>query len=132
RHLPTAYCPLPTAYCLLAREDRMRLSGRGAAALAILLLAAPAFAHHGKDFLITATDDLPLRGHLYALLSVDDTIDRDSGRRSVEITPGVLFAVTDRLSLEPHGHFDREEGAGRYRYVATAVEARYRAGYIGR
>ena len=37
-----------------------------------LLPARPALAHHGKDFLLTATDDMPLRGHLYALLSVDE------------------------------------------------------------
>ena len=40
----------------------MRFIRRAAAALAGVLLAAPAFAHHGKDFLITATDDMPLRG----------------------------------------------------------------------
>src|SRR5881398_674720 len=67
----------------------------------------PAFAHHGKDFLLTATDDMPLRGHLYALLSVDDGIEREEGRRNVEITPGVLFAVTDHFSLEPHFHVAR-------------------------
>jgi hypothetical protein len=91
----------------------------------------PAFAHHGKDFLLTATDDMPLRGHLYALLSVDDGIEREEGRRNVEITPGVLFAVTDHFSLEPHFHVAREEDSDGYRYSAAAVEARYRAGYLG-
>lgn len=102
------------------------------AALVIMLPAAPARAHHGKDFLLTATDDMPLRGHLYALLSVDDTLERPDGRRGVEITPGVLFAVSDRFSLEPHGHFARQESGDGYRYSATAVEARYRIGYVGR
>src|SRR5260221_14676607 len=78
------------------------------AGLSLLWLPAPAAAHHGKDFLLTATDDMPLRGHLYALLSVDDAIERDSGHRSIEITPGVLFAVTNRFSLEPHGHIARD------------------------
>src|SRR5262249_49364056 len=98
----------------------------------IFLLPAPASAHHGKDFLLTATDDMPLRGHLYALLSADDTIERDGGHRSVEITPGVLFAVTNRFSLEPHVHIARDEEGNDYRYGATAVEARYAVGYIGR
>jgi hypothetical protein len=91
----------------------------------------PAFAHHGKDFLLAATDDMPLRGHLYALLSVDDSIEREGGARSIEITPGILFAVTDRFSLEPHFHVAREEDSDGYRYSAAAVEARYRAGYLG-
>jgi hypothetical protein len=100
--------------------------------LAGLLATSPAVAHHGKDFLLTATDDMPKRGHLYALLSVDDAFERGEGRRGVEITPGVLFAVSDRFSLEPHGHFAREEDGHDYDYEATAIEARYRAGYVGR
>ena len=75
---------------------------------------------------------MPLRGHLYTLLSVDDTIETDSGHRSIEITPGVLFAVTNRFSLEPHVHIARDEEGSHYRYGASAVEARYAAGYIGR
>jgi hypothetical protein len=94
-------------------------------------LPAPALAHHGKDFLLTATDDMPLRGHLYALLSVDDFIERGGGR-SIEITPGSLFAVNDRLSLEPHVHITRQEEGHGYRFGASAIEARYRAGYVGR
>ena len=102
------------------------------AGLSTLLPIAPASAHHGKDFLLTATDDMPLRGHVYALLSVDDTIESNSGHRSIEITPGVLFAVTDRFSLEPHVHIARDEEGSHYRYGASAVEARYAVGYVGR
>src|SRR5437588_504697 len=102
------------------------------AGLLLLVPARPACAHHGKDFLLTATDDMPLRGHLYTLLSVDDAIDRDSGTRGIEITPGFLFALGDRLSLEPHFHVAREEETHHYRYAATAIEARYRFGYLGR
>lgn len=101
------------------------------AGLIALLLAAPAFAHHGKDFLLTATDDMPRRGDLYALLSFDRAIERDEGHRSAEITPGLLFGVSDRLTLEPHFHFAREEDGNSYDYEAASIEARYRAGYIG-
>jgi hypothetical protein len=100
--------------------------------LAALLCAGPASAHHGKDFLLTATDDMPLKGHIYALLSVDDTIEREGGRRGVEITPGILFALSNRFSLEPHVHIAREEDGNAYKYGATAVEARYAAGFIGK
>jgi hypothetical protein len=100
--------------------------------LAALLSAGPASAHHGKDFLLAATDDLPLKGHIYALLSVDDFIDRDEGKRGVEITPGVLFALGRRFSLEPHAHIAREEDGNGYEYGATAIEARYAAGFIGK
>jgi hypothetical protein len=117
---------------LAPARHSMALAMTIVAGLILLLRPAPAAAHHGKDFLLTATDDMPLRGHLYTLLSVDDTIESDSGHRSIEITLGVLFAVTNRFSLEPHVHIARDEEGSRYRYGATAVEARYAIGYVGR
>src|SRR5438034_711130 len=81
-----------------------------------LLAAAPAFAHHGKDFLLTATDDMPLLGHVYALLSVDDTFEAGATRRSIEITPGILFGLSNRFSLEPHVHIARTEEGNDYKY----------------
>lgn len=130
-------CPLdsrphPKTYRRPARRLAGRMLTAGWAGLAALLLAAPAFAHHGKDFLLTATDDMPLRGHVYALLSVDDTIARGEGVRGIEITPGVLFAVSERFSLEPHVHIARDPESHDYKYDATAVEARYKIGYLGR
>jgi hypothetical protein len=98
--------------------------------LLALTPARPAHAHHGKDFLLTATDDMPLLGHPYALLSVDDTLDR-GGSRGVEITPGFLVGVSQRFSLEPHGHFARMDSGNGYRFAATAFGGLYRIGYLG-
>lgn len=101
-----------------------------AAAPALAALAPPAGAHHGKDFLLTETDDMPLPGHAYLVLSSDTNIDPD-GTRSNEITPGALFAVGDRVTLEPHFHVTRTPGQG-YHYDATALEGRYNVGFLPR
>jgi hypothetical protein len=101
-------------------------------ALVGLFTAAPAFAHHGKDFLLTSTDDMPQPGHIYSLLSSDNSFERGGTRRSIEYTPGVLFALGSRFSLEPHGHIARSEEGNDFQYGATAIEARYRIGFLGR
>ncbi|HEY3413130.1 MAG TPA: hypothetical protein VGM51_08740 [Armatimonadota bacterium] len=96
--------------------------------LLLALAAAPAAAHHGKDFMLVATDDMPLAGHAYASLSTDTIIARD-GSRTTEITPGVLISLGDRVSVEPHFHLSAPPGGG-YRYEATAGEVRYRIGNL--
>ena len=127
---------------IASRSDRVgrsstaaRRPGTMTAALVVglfaLMPARPARAHHGKDFLLTATDDMPLRGHPYALLSVDDTLDRGGGGRGVEITSGFLVPVSERFSLEPHGHFARTDSGNGYRFAATAIGGLYRVGYLG-
>lgn len=98
------------------------------ASVAALALALPTWAHHGKDFLLTETDDMPLQGHVYAVVSSDTNIDTD-GSRSNEITPGALFAVADRVTLEPHFHVTRTADQG-YHYDATALDMRYNVGYL--
>lgn len=101
------------------------------AGMITLIASSPALAHHGKDFMLTSTDDIPLQGHVYALVSVDDTLDPKDGSRTVETTPGLLFSVGPNTSLEPHVHLDKTEGGG-YGYAATAVELRHRFGFIGK
>jgi len=95
-----------------------------------LVTALPVEAHHGKDFMLTSTDDMPLQGHIYPLVSEDDTFDPADSSRSNELTPGILFAIGPNSSLEPHLHFERNGGL-HYGYGATAVEIRHRIGFIG-
>jgi hypothetical protein len=100
------------------------------ATVAMGLAAAPSLAHHGKDFLLLETDDLPSPGHVYALAAAD-TIRTGDGERATEITPALVFGLGNRLALEPHFHFARE-GENRFRYDATALGIRYRIGNLGR
>lgn len=101
------------------------------ASCAISLIAAlPASAHHGKDFLLLETDDMPLAGHVYALASLDTNVDND-GAHSSEITPALLFSVGKNLTLEPHFHLHQEPGES-FRFESTALDIRYRLGSIGR
>lgn len=105
--------------------------GAGLALTMSLVVAAamPANAHHGKDFLLLETDDMPTPGAVYLLGSVDTNIDPD-GTRSTEITPGVLFG-NNKFAFEPHFHLNQSK-TDHLHYDATAMEVRYRIGNIGR
>ncbi len=104
------------------------------AGLCALALCLPAQAHHGKDFLLLETDDMPEKGHVYGIVSVD-TLRDNEGARTTEITPGLLLG-TDRWAFEPHFHLARTRGTGAsddgFHYDATAFGVRYRVGNIGR
>jgi hypothetical protein len=93
-------------------------------------LAGPAAAHHGKDFLLLETDDMPAQGHAYGLLSSDDSIEKDGGR-STEVTPGFLFGLGDKWSVEPHFHVARSSDRD-WRYSASAIGVKYRIGNLPR
>lgn len=97
---------------------------------ASMMLARPAAAHHGRDFLLLETDDMPAKGQSYAVLSVD-TKRNAAGDHATEITPGVVLGLGKRLVVEPHFHLEREP-SDEFRYAASAVGLRYRLGDLGR
>jgi hypothetical protein len=66
-------------------------------------VAAPASAHHGRDFLLVRTAELPHRGQVF-LVPRQDWIDTGDGQE-FEFEPSLLVALHDRLALEAHGHF---------------------------
>lgn len=90
--------------------------------------AVSASAHHGKDFLLLETDDMPLPGHVYAITSTDTLVDAD-GVRTTEITPGLLFGLGNRVAIEPHFHVARSADRS-WHYDATAAEIRFASGNL--
>ena len=96
---------------------------------ALALTSRPASAHHGRDFLLIETDDMPARGEAYGVLSLDTVRDKD-GEHSTEITPGVVLRAGSRIAIEPHFHVEREAGED-FKYAAAAVGVRYRLGDLG-
>jgi hypothetical protein len=91
-----------------------------ATTLAILAAAAPARAHHGKEFLVVETYELPHPGHLY-LLSNQDLV-RAGGENFLSFSPGLLVGVTERFAVEVHGHFEKGPGEGwAFEAIAPAV-----------
>ena len=97
---------------------------------ALALLSRPAAAHHGRDFLLIETDDMPARGETYGVLSLDTVRSKD-GDHATEITPGVVLRAGSRIAVEPHFHVAREAGEN-FKYAAAAVGVRYRIGDLGR
>jgi hypothetical protein len=91
--------------------------------LAALLCAAvslPAFAHHGKDFLVVESYEVPHPGDAYALATTEYL--RDGGAEESEIEPSVLFGIADGLAGEMHAHLAKAPGESfKYEAVAPAL-----------
>jgi hypothetical protein len=89
-------------------------------ALALLLCAAPAIAHHGKDFLIVESYELPHPHEIYFVSS--EMFSRADGENFFTTEPSLLFGLTPRFAGEVHVHFVREPGESlHYEAVAPAV-----------
>lgn len=73
--------------------------------IVLLLLAAPLFAHHGKDFLLVESYELPHPNTLYAVSAEELMFGRGSATFRDE--PSLLFGVTDRVAAEVHAHIER-------------------------
>jgi hypothetical protein len=96
---------------------------------AAVLVATPAHAHHGKDFLVVETVGLPHRGDVY-FFSSQDFVSDDAGATAVEVSPAFLIGLSRGLAFELHGHAVREEG--RWTYEATAPALRVQLPGAGR
>lgn len=76
-----------------------------AAALGFLCVPASSYAHHGRDFLLLQTADLPHGGQIY-FVSRQDYVSEEEDE--VEWEPTFLVGILDRLTFEAHGHVARE------------------------
>jgi hypothetical protein len=74
-------------------------------------------AHHGKDFLIVESYELPHPGDVYFVSS--GAIARDGSDTALELEPSLLIGVCPRVALELHAHIDREPHEA-ISYEATA------------
>lgn len=92
--------------------------------LALLLsLVSPASAHHGRDFLLSQSADLPHPGEFFIiprLIYVDE-----SEGDEFEFEPTFLLGGTDWIAFEVHGHVAKEGGESwEYESTAPAVHLR--------
>ena len=97
-------------------RSRKRVAGPAVAFL-LFLATPPALAHHGKDFLLAESCDLPHRGDLYLVATADSV--RDGGESEEEVSPALLVGIAPRFAVELHGHLGKVGGEG-WRYEATA------------
>ena len=88
-----------------------------ASGLVWLFSPAAAFAHHGRDFLLVETADLPHKGQVYGIAR-QDYID-EGEEDEIELEPAVIWGVTDRFALEIHSHIARE-GDESFEYESTS------------
>jgi len=87
----------------------------------VAALAPAARAHHGKEYLLVQTTELPHRGGVFVLS--DQAAQREQGETALSLGPALLVGLVDRVSIEVHSHMHREPGEG-LSYEATAPELR--------
>ena len=86
----------------------------------LLLCAVPAKAHHGKDFLIVESFELPHPHDIY-FVSSELFLHRDDGT-FISTEPSLLFGLTHRVAGEVHVHIAKEPGESlRYEAIAPAL-----------
>ncbi|HEY8712927.1 MAG TPA: hypothetical protein VIM68_08640 [Thermoanaerobaculia bacterium] len=94
-----------------------------AAGLLACFVATPAFAHHGKDFLIVESYELPHPSAIYAISSEQLVFDRSNVTFRDE--PSLLIGLTDRVAAEVHAHIQKmPHGSASLGAVAPAVHVR--------
>ena len=69
-------------------------------------LVQNAAAHHGKDFLIVESYEVPHPGDVYFVSSA--AIFHDGSSTTVEVEPSLLIGVVPRVAFELHSHVSRE------------------------
>lgn len=88
--------------------------------LAALVEATPARAHHGKDFLLVETYEIPHPRQAYFISSQD--LVREEGLDHLSASPGVLVGVGHPLAFELHAHIEKAPDEGwRYEAIARAI-----------
>ncbi|MGE5813880.1 MAG: hypothetical protein ACM36C_05285 [Acidobacteriota bacterium] len=94
------------------------------AAIAIVFaVGAGLDAHHGRDFLLARTAELPHPGQIF-LVPRQDVI-RQLPTTVIELEPSLMFGASERLALEIHSHIAREDETGfAYESIAPAVHVR--------
>jgi hypothetical protein len=90
-----------------------------AVAVGIFSTVAGAQAHHGKDFLLAESYEIPHPWDFYFASSL--VLVEQGGRTELELEPSILFGVFPRLAFELHAHTSWEEReAPRFEAVSPA------------
>jgi hypothetical protein len=93
------------------------------AALALLFSAMPLFAHHGRDFLLLESPELPHPGGVY-LVTSEHWLTTD-GESEFEEKPAFLVGLSQRWAAEVHAHVAKEEGSS-FHLESVAPTIHYR------
>jgi len=88
--------------------------------LLLVVRAVPAAAHHGRDFLIVESWELP-HPHAFYLVTSEE-LHRVHGETAFHTEPSLLFGIRERVAGEVHVHAEREPGQSfRYEAIAPSV-----------
>lgn len=91
----------------------------GRVLLFVVLVSCPALAlaHHGQDFLLVESPQVPHPGNMYFI--ADSQFALDNAEEQAGFEPALLVGVTPRIAFELHAHTEKLAGES-WRYEATA------------
>jgi len=90
------------------------------AAVLLFFCAAPLLAHHGKDFLMVESYELPHPNNIYFVSS--EMFSRSHGETTFTTEPSLLFGIVDRFAGEVHVHVVKFPGESlQYEAIAPAL-----------
>ena len=94
--------------------------------LLLLIKSSLVFAHHGKDFIVTETTELPKAKSYWLILSGNfgAAEQLNSKHTEFEFTPGILYGISNSFAFEAHPHLGKEENED-FAYEATGFQLRY-------
>lgn len=91
--------------------------------VALLLLATPLFAHHGKDFLLVESFELPHPQSLFAVSAEEFLFGR--GATEFRDEPSLLVGLTRNVAGEVHVHLEKLPGErATFEAIAPAIHIR--------
>jgi hypothetical protein len=92
------------------------------AAFALFLSAVPLLAHHGRDFLLLESPELPHPGGVFLVTSEHYFTGDES---EFEEEPAFLVGLSERWAAEVHAHIAKEEGSS-FHVESVAPTIHYR------
>jgi hypothetical protein len=93
------------------------------AAFTLLFAATPLLAHHGRDFLLLESPEVPHPGGVYLVTS--EHYFTTGGEYELEEEPAFLVGLSQRWAAELHGHVAKENGSS-FRLESLAPTVHYR------
>ncbi|GEM_PF-2330148 len=95
-----------------------------AVSIGLILFSSTLFAQHGKDFLVASSCTTPHKGLVCAHLSTKYYRADDHEAQHYEISPGIIYGITNDWTTEFHSHLRNTDGVTNLE--ALAIETRYR------
>ena len=117
--LSSSSCETLSVQALIAHVSRHRRFLRLVLVAGISLTSVDVVdAHHGRDFLVARTAELPHARQVFVVPRQD--VVKNDHAAGIEVEPSLIAGATDWLALEVHSHIEKQPHEA-FRYESTAA-----------